>query len=57
MIGSTVIDNLGFYEKNITLSEYPLMIVTNTKQIFKTRQRKLKKMIGSNESSDESEET
>lgn len=36
----------------MTMPEYPLMIITNTAKIFKTRERRLRKMIASDGSSD-----
>ena len=49
--------NIEYYSKNRTLLyEYPMMIVTNTKTLFLRRNKRLKKILAGEGSSDYSEE-
>lgn len=45
---------VGFYGDRPFMYEYPMIIITGTIKIFKTRERRLRKMIASDGSSDES---
>ena len=48
---------IEYYSKNRTLLyEYPMMIVTNTKTLFLRRNKRLKKILAGEGSSDYSEE-
>lgn len=44
----------GFYSSKKSMNDYLTMILTGTVKIFKTRERRLKKMVASDGSSDES---